>query len=164
MQLIGYLSGAFIGLAGIYLYKAKKNAPKFKGTPEDVVNFFLNKGFSLNQSVGIAGNLKAESNFNALASGDNGSAFGIAQWRNDRLDNLKSFALDNKKDFQDFNTQLEFIYYELHNFEKTALAKLKASDTLESATLNFAQHYERPKSELIPKRIAYSKEIMNSLS
>ena len=161
MNVIGFLSGAFIGLAGIVLYnKNKTTGIKTKGTADNVVQYFLGKGFNINQAVGIAGNIQAESNFNSLASGDSGSAFGIAQWRHSRLGNLKSFAQTNNRSFKDFNTQLEFILFELQNYERRALQKLKDSGSLENATVNFAKYYERPQASTIPKRVDYSKEIM----
>jgi Phage tail lysozyme len=42
----------------------------------------------------MAGNVKAESNFNPNEVGDHGTSFGLAQWHNDRRGNLKKFAGD----------------------------------------------------------------------
>src|SRR5690606_32270754 len=117
---------------GIVLFKSKKsNKLITNGQANDVVAYFLDNGFTLNQSVGVAGNIQAESNFNSLASGDSGTAFGIAQWRGSRLENLKKYAADRNQNMNDFNVQLAFILYELKNYEKTALQKLKEADTLE---------------------------------
>ena len=162
MNVIGFITGISIGVGGILLYKMRTPKLKTKGTADEVVQYFLSKGFSLNQAVGIAGNIKAESNFNSLASGDSGSAFGIAQWRKDRLQNLKRFSKDNNINYKDFNSQLAFIAYELQHHEKLALTKLKQSNTLESATINFAKYYERPQASLIPKRVNYSNLIMKN--
>ena len=162
MNVLGFLAGAFVGVGGIYLYVTNKkvSAPKTKGSADDVVRYFLDNGFTINQSGGVAGNIQAESNFNSLAKGDAGTAFGIAQWRGDRLQKLIAFAEANNYNYEDFNTQLAFIIYELQNYEKRALQKLLEANTLETATVNFATYYERPQASTIPKRVVYSKEIM----
>lgn len=163
MNPIPYIAGAALGVLGIVLFKSKKsNKLITNGQANDVVTYFLDNGFTLNQSIGVAGNIQAESNFNSLASGDSGTAFGIAQWRGSRLENLKKYAADRNQNMNDFNVQLAFILYELKNYEKTALQKLKEADTLEAATFNFAKYYERPQSSTIPKRLDYSKEILKN--
>jgi hypothetical protein len=46
----------------------------------DAVGFFGNLGWNPAQAAGLAANVRAESGFNPNAVGDNGAAYGIAQW------------------------------------------------------------------------------------
>ena len=163
MNLIAFAGGLAVGGVTLYILKNKLKAPlKTQGTADEVVRFFEKKGLSKVQAVGIAGNLQEESRFNTEASGDNGSAYGIAQWRGGRLKALLDWADSQKKDVRDFYTQLNFLWRELNTSEKPALAKLINSNTVESASSNFATYYERPQASTIPRRITNSKEIYSA--
>ena len=160
-----FISGLAIGIGGLGIYNGlKKKSVMLSGDAEDVVDFFLDNGFTLEQSIGIAGNLQEESQFKTTALGDSGTAFGLAQWRGSRRENLEAFARDKNKDIRDFYLQLEFILHEFQTDEKRAFQKLLASNDLETATLNFAKYYERPQASTYPKRVMYANQIYNNLS
>jgi hypothetical protein len=106
--------------------------------------FFVNKGYTPEQSAGIVGNLVHESGMNPAAPGDAGTSGGLAQFHNERLANLRSFAAAQGKPATDFQTQLEFIDKELHSTEAGTLAKLQEAKTPEQAAAAFID-YERPK-------------------
>lgn len=132
---------------------------KKEGTAKDVVDFFTSLGFKKFQAIAIAGNLQEESQFKTEALGDNGTAFGLAQWRGSRLNDLKTFARKNFKSYKDFYIQLAFILHEFNTTEKRAFQKFKEATDLKSATLAFAIYYERPQASTYPKRIAYAEQI-----
>lgn len=112
---------------------------------KDIIKYFENKGLSSHQAAGIAGNLFAESSFNTIALGDKGKSFGLAQWNNGRLKNLKNFAKSTNRSENNLATQLDFIWKELNTTEKNALDHLiKATDSLE-ASKAFAHKFERMK-------------------
>lgn len=102
-------------------------------------------GYSPIQTAGIVGNLQQESGqgLDPNASGDNGSAYGIGQWRGDRLDNLKAFAGQQGTDPSDVGTQVKFLDWELKNKEPTAYGALQKAQTPEDAATAFI-HFERP--------------------
>lgn len=107
--------------------------------------FFMDKGLTKEQSAGIVGNLYAESGFNTTALGDQGTSYGLAQWRLGRRDNLINFAKANNLKIEDFQTQLEFVWHELNSTHKKALELLvNSNDPKESARI-FSDHYEKPK-------------------
>lgn len=107
--------------------------------------FYMGRGYTKEQAAGIVGNLIAESNLTPSgAVGDNGTAFGIAQWRGERLTRLKRFASASGKDWQDFETQLAFVDMELQNHETAAYRALKNAKTVDEATAAFIG-YERPR-------------------
>jgi hypothetical protein len=109
-------------------------------------DFFIGKGYTPEQASGIVGNLLKESNLNTTAEGDigysGGSSFGIAQWRGERLKNLQN-KYGNK--WRDFNSQLEFIDWELNNTELKAGKALKNSKNVFEAGAVISDLYERPK-------------------
>lgn len=107
------------------------------------MNHLMGKGWSKTVAAGIVGNLVAESNMNPAAIGDNGNAFGLAQW-NDRGPAMKKFLAARGLPWDDFAGQLDFIDHELRTSEKRAgQAVLGARSPLEAANL-IMDLYERP--------------------
>ena len=97
------------------------------GNAEKVFNFFVSKGFEPFQAAAFVGNFGWESgseNINPTAVGDNGNAFGIAQW-NSRRPQLYEFASKNNKPVDSLETQLEFAWYEMQNEESSAYEAIK---------------------------------------
>lgn len=111
---------------------------------KSAMQFFQGRGYTKEQAAGIVGNLSHESDFKTSASGDNGTAFGIAQWRGDRLEGLKTYAASKGKPTTDFQTQLEYVDQELNSSESGAKAKLSTAKSTQEATQAFLA-YERPK-------------------
>lgn len=104
--------------------------------------FFMDRGWGPTASAAIVGNLMQESGMglSTKAVGDKGTAFGIGQWRGDRLANLRRRGGAN---WQDFETQLDFVDWELRNTEKAAGNKLANAQDLREATFAMAG-FERP--------------------
>ena len=119
-----------------------------------VLNFFTNKGLSVNQARGILGNLMQESRGNHQAVNRTSGATGIAQWLGSRKQKLYQ-RFGKNPSLQD---QLNFIWEELNTTEKDAFQKLLNTNTVSDATRVFAQHFERAgKNEMnINKRIKFA--------
>lgn len=107
----------------------------------DIVRFFMNKGLTENQARGIYGNLMQESGGNIRAiSGDGYNSYGLAQWTGDRKRSLfKTYGTQPT-----FEQQLEFIWTELNSTHKSALEALLRTTTIEDATREFMNRFERP--------------------
>lgn len=107
--------------------------------------FFVDKGYSTHQAAALVGNLMQESgaSLDPNAVGDNGTAFGIAQWRGDRLKKLQLFAEANGLDYKTREAQLQFMHYELQTDESAAGQRLRSATTLEDAN-DAVLGYERP--------------------
>jgi hypothetical protein len=101
-------------------------------------------GYGPAQVAGIIGNLQHESSLDPNAVGDNGTSFGLAQWRGDRLNALHDFAAKNGSDPADIPTQIGFLHKELQGPESTAREALTAATTPGEAATAF-MHFERPK-------------------
>lgn len=127
------------------LYKAGRVSNSDISNANTIIDFFTSKGLSLEQASGIAGNIKAESGFNPTAVGDSGKAYGLAQWRDGRRDRLESWTEENGFDVDSVDGQLEYLWWELNNTERSALAKLKQQTTAQDAAIEFAEKFERPK-------------------
>lgn len=101
-------------------------------------------GVSDFRAAAILGHLQQESGLRASgAVGDNGTAFGLAQWRNERFEALKTFASSQGKDWQNEELQLDFIMHELGTTEARAGSAFNAATNLEEATAAFMS-FERP--------------------
>jgi tape measure domain-containing protein len=110
-------------------------------------------GWTRNQSIGIAANIKQESEFRPNAEGDPDKktgikqAYGIAQWHPDRQRSFQA-TMGQSIRGSSVDTQLEFLSKEL--FMKNgggAGKRIKATDSAQSAAAIFSKFYERPKDE-----------------
>jgi hypothetical protein len=130
------------------------------GDPIEALVFFIDKGWTSAQAAGIVGNLQAESgpNLKINAVGDNGKAYGIAQWHPPRQ---RDFARIFKKDIRQssFQEQLEFIDWELKNTEKRAGNFLRQAKTPEVAAAMVDMYYERSSGAHRQKRINYAQSL-----
>lgn len=57
--------------------------------PRTVVEYLTSKGLNAAAGIGVAANIKHESNFRTSAVGDNGTSFGICQWHLGRGEAMK---------------------------------------------------------------------------
>lgn len=131
--------------------------------------YFTNKGLEPHLAAGIVGNLMRESYTHLDSSAEDGTgAIGIAQWMGNRKSNLETFASKRGKNATDFDTQLDFLWKELHTTGDSWLSKNKmesffnAKDQQEAATI-FGEHFERPAEkpgdENFNKRIKYANSV-----
>lgn len=110
----------------------------------DAVAYFMKKGWTQPQAAGIAANLWTESLFNPKAVGDNGHAYGIAQWHEDRQAEFKKlFGTDIRDSTKE--QQLDFVDYELRKGkEKKAGDALSGASSAQDAGGIVSRLYERP--------------------
>ena len=110
--------------------------------------FYISKGWTPEQAIGIVGNLIRESNLNTTIVGtaDDKGSQGVAQWHGDRLKTLKNKYGNN---WTDFKNQLEFVDWELKNTEKAAGDKLRNAKGVWEAGTIVSDHYERPKVKFV---------------
>lgn len=109
--------------------------------------YFIGKGYSPQVAAGIVGNLVHESGLNTTIIGDKNlekKAHGLAQWRGERYQRLKSKYGEN---WTDFNNQLEFVDWELRNTHKNAGEKLIEATSAHEAGQIFSDLYEIPKKK-----------------
>lgn len=108
------------------------------------VNFFRSKGWSYEQALGIAANLKKESNFDNRAVGDRGQAYGIAQWHRDRQREFEKWA-GKKIQGSSLEEQMGFVNFELtQGKEKAAGDALRKATNEQQAASIVSRQYERP--------------------
>ena len=127
-------------------------APSCESTECIIWNFFINNGYSKVQTAGIMGNLKQENRLNI--DGD-----GLAQWNGDRL-----FSLLQRSEPYSLQTQLDFLLYELNTYESLANQLVKQSTTIETATINFQNQFERCSICMQNNRISYAYDFYNKYS
>jgi LysM repeat protein len=120
--------------------------------------FFEGKGWTKEQAAGLVGNLITESKLDPTAVGDNGKAYGIAQWHPDRQ---AKFAQEYGKDIKNstFEEQLEFVDWELRNNEKAAGKSLAGAKTASEAAAIVDKQYERSSGAALAERQANAEQI-----
>jgi hypothetical protein len=112
-----------------------------QGSQGYIKQYFIDRGWSPEQASGIAANLWAESTGNTRAVGDNGQAYGLAQWHPDRQKAFKDFT---GKDIRDsgLDEQLNFVNHEIH---LRGGADLSKATTAADAAAIVSRQYEGPK-------------------
>lgn len=138
-------------------------------TATSYVNYLMTKHkLSKTIACGIVANLMIESSLNPQAKGDDGTAFGLAQWRADRLQNLMTFSNNNPT----IDKQLDFIIHELKNGPdagaKNAWTKMQTAKTASEIAKIFMKFYERPHKDPnvnhIAKREQYANQYFNNIA
>jgi hypothetical protein len=132
----------------------------------EIIQFFVNKGLTPEQSAGIAGNFFAESGLQLNIVNRIG-AYGLAQWLGQRRTNLFEFAANRGESRGNISleTQLEFTWSELQSTESRAYRNLISQNTIVGATTSFVNRFERPseteKAQSLNKRISYARKFLN---
>jgi hypothetical protein len=125
-----------------YADKAKKEKRLEEMTESDIISHMMSKGWSRENAISIAANLKAESSLNPNAQNKNSSAFGYAQWLNSRQNVFKRNFGKSLKSASP-REQLDFIDWELKNTHKNVGDQLKGMGVGEGAAL-LSNKYEVP--------------------
>jgi hypothetical protein len=129
-----------------------------------IMRHLIGLGWTKEQAAGITANLSVESGFNSSAVGDNGMAYGIAQWHPDRQKEFEKWA---GKDIRQstLEEQVNFLNYELRSgkFKGAGDLLAKASSAREAAAL-VTQKYEIPAdvSGESAKRAAIAAQLMGN--
>lgn len=118
---------------------------------EDVMDFFIRKGYASEDAAAIAANLSAESGFKHTVKGDKNKkgvyeAYGLAQWHKDRRDDFEK-VFGKKMQDATAEEQLEFVDWELKHTEYNAYDKLRSTIGAGPKGAALAKYYERPKEE-----------------
>ena len=158
------------GLVKTYKYGSTAQAqPQVKqpvasgGSIESQIwSFLKSKGLSDNAVAGIMGNMQAESNYNPKAVNSIGAS-GLVQWLGSRKTNLMKFSQNKGTNWQDTQTQLEFLWKELNSTEKSTLASLQKGDNLSAQqhAVNFEKLFERSGGALMQRRQSSAVEALN---
>lgn len=118
------------------------------GNESIIWDYLVGQGFSRNQVAGIMGNLQQEHNFQ---TSDVAGGLGIAQWLGGRRTNLV-----NRGSYTDIYVQLDYLMWELNNTEAAAGRAIRATSSVEGATIAFQNLFERCGLCHESKRIQYA--------
>ena len=141
------------------------------GSPQYIVDRLIKGGLSKIAAIGVVANLKAESNLDpSIKQKGGGPGRGLAQWEKggrydtDRI-NLLSFAKSKGTKWQDLDTQIDFILYEMekHPEYKKVKEEINKTDNVKDATLIFLKKYEKAGTPHTEKRLEYGRELEKSI-
>lgn len=115
-----------------------------KGTQGQIYDFLLNHGASPAGAAAVLGNIDIETNGQFKPNhGDEETGYGLCNWTGSRLENLKT-----EKNFEELQTQLEFMWFELENVYTYVFEEIKKTpeeENLETfvkeTTCKFAKDY-----------------------
>lgn len=121
-----------------------------KYTNEQKCYFYLTGEMGLNAAAacGILSNIRAECDFNP--NDQTGKYYGLCQWGDGRLSNMKKYCEKNGYDYKTLEGQLRFLQYELENTYPKVWKMLKETPDTPAgayeAGYSFCYDYERPAS------------------
>lgn len=121
-----------------------------------IMDYFVEKGLTPEQSAGIVGNMQRESGLNpGIQEYGSGIGFGLVQWSFDRRNQLEDFAAGRGRPVSDMTTQLDFIWKELNTTERATLDAFRANPNMSAgeAAMVFSQKYERPGVVAMDERV-----------
>ena len=119
---------------------------------QTIYDFLITKmGLNSAAACGVLANIECESDFNNHLWGDNGTSYGICQWHNERLTNMKNYCSRNGLDWTSLEGQLYFLKYELSTNKADTgyiLDKLQNipnnANGAYTAGYNWCYYFERP--------------------
>ena len=126
------------------------HAEQFANNPrsQQAIDYFMSQGWTREQAIGIAANLGHESGYKTGAEGDKGykggSSYGIAQWREGRVDKFKRIMGKHPTEAS-YEEQLQFVQWELQNTHTKAAREMRNATTAADAAAAMTVHYEIPK-------------------
>lgn len=160
-------SGSSIGSSG----GGSVGPLKGNNNHEKAFNFFKSRGYSAQAAAGIIGNLMQESgtDLNPSLHQKGGPGRGLAQWtyKSDRWNELVKYAKSKNRNWDDFQTQLEFIDMEMNNKnlnpfwkkQNSSLKSFKGSSSVDNATYLFDRVYERSGKPMMNNRKKYANQV-----
>ena len=77
-----------------------------------IINFFIGKGLTPNQALGICANVYGESSYRTTPTNDKSGAYGLFQWTGSRKKDLKDFCAKNGLTESSADAQLAFAWHE----------------------------------------------------
>jgi hypothetical protein len=110
------------------------------------MRWLMQQGFSRSAAAGVVGNLQGESGkgLNPHSVGDHGTSYGIAQWHNERWNNLVGFAKQRGLSWTDMSTQLQFLMHEIsQGGAGVSLSQLKKMSAQQVVSY-LVRYFERP--------------------
>ena len=140
-----------------YSNQNKKYENTKEGVQEQIRDSFREKGYTEAQTAGALSHIQRESEFNPNAVGDNGKAFGLAQW-NDRQPAMREWTQANGYSPNSVEGQVAFIHHELQGKESKAGNALRNASTPEEASIAM-NRYERFKGWNDPSHPEYNARI-----
>ncbi len=138
-----------------------------------IYNRLISGGLTSTAAMGVVSNIGVETGYTydpSTVQKKNGPGRGLVQWeKGGRYDtdsiNLMSFAESRKKPWNDLNTQVDFILYELNNHPEYMEVKnmINTAKTVEQATEVFLTRYEKAGVSHLDRRYAVAEELQNKI-
>ncbi|WP_280458172.1 phage tail tip lysozyme [Nocardia carnea] len=137
------------------------NAPD----PLEVMKYLIEEhGFTPAQAAGIAANVAYESSFNVGATGDNGTAHGLFQWRFDRYAGLQEFASRPGENINSWETHIDYMVHELRSgssYQAAENAVYGNPNQADVVASKFDELYERSSGATTAARANHALTLLN---
>ncbi len=151
-----------VAIAAISIWHATK-LPSTPTPTQQTMQYFQGRGLSRTEAAAMTGNLLFESNLNPKAENlvtksYGGVGGGIAMWQGPRFKELQAYANRNLQPWDELQTQLDFIWWELNGPSHKALYALHQSNTLKEAVVAVETEYFKAAVPMLDQRLALAEQ------
>lgn len=124
-------------------------------------DYFIKNNVPPAAAAGLVGNLMQESGtgIDPAAVGDNGAAFGAAQWNGPRKKAYMAYAVARGASPTDYDTQLDYLLHEGRTSEKSAWGNILDARTPAEAAVVASDSFWRPGVPHNDRRSAYAEKV-----
>jgi len=150
-------------VSGLFGGGGSQGESKGVNSPEaiEAVKYFMGKGWSLPQAIGIVANLLQESGLNPGAENSTGHV-GVAQWDKPRQ-MMYQMRTGRSLSREDRLKQYDYVDYEMRHNEAAAGFALGQTGDPASSTMAFDRFYERSGGAEIGRRLANARALTRAL-
>ncbi len=132
-----------------------------------VINRLMSSGLPnmcIEIACGIAGNIKAESEFNYTAINKNGGAYGLCQWYQTRIGKLYDYCKSVNISPNSLDGQIRFLIHELDTSYKNVYNTISSSEyrnNIDNIAYYFCMHFEMPGETACQNRASNARQVYN---
>jgi hypothetical protein len=123
-------------------------------SPDAVIAGLVKRGVPQHVAEGVVMNFQDESGLDTSIPGDNGNAYGLAQWNGPRRIRLQGEARARGVPVDDLDLQLDYFMQENAGPEAAAWKQVMAAPDRNSAAVAFVNQWERPATKHAVARTA----------
>lgn len=128
--------------------------------PAVVYKFLKTKGYDDQAAAAIMGNIQQESSFNTGA--DNGTHYGLCQWGDSRLENLKQLASSTNRQANDGMAQLDYMWSEIASIHECSPGEMNGK-SISDCVAAWDKYFERSGGADMGRRNDYANSFYSKM-
>ena len=144
---------------------SKINEEQRKQNMMTVINRLMSSGLpnmTIEIACGIAGNIKAESEFNYTVINKNGGAYGLCQWYQTRIEKLYDYCKSTNTSPNTIDGQIKYLIHELNTSYKNVYNTISSNEyrhDIDKVAYYFCMYFEIPGESACQNRASKARQV-----